>query len=260
MKLKYIDVWDRIGNLIPTLGRDFTLDIQITGDASADIKLTYLTEIGKSFVETVKPLIADQVRRLYAGAKPFGPIPDDLGKEATTNIIVIDGIGTRNPDEAPAEPPPPKPEEEKKKRSVTELQLQESMTIYSSSGTIDAYMRWVAQLVAAELNNRLLQNKDSVMAFPASGGKEWLESLRPITVKLPKTDMGLLFGPDSFVKFVDLAYEKLHEAIGKEPMFGGSLRALASIETNPDIVVDADSKCNVLLLYLGQKPETKGNQ
>lgn len=260
MKLTYIDVWDRVNNLIPTLGRDFKLNIDVTGDASAKVELVYMTEIGKSFSETVAPLVEDQVRRLYVGAKPFGPMPEGLGKEVEVEVLVTDGtnLPEEEPEQAAEEAPPP--QEEKKQVSVMELQWRQSMIVYSSSGTLTDYMRWVAQLVAAELNNRIADNKDTVAEMPEKAGKEWLDTLQPVTVKLPKTDMDMLFGPAAFGKFIDSAYVRLRSAMEKELMFGGTLRAEASLDAKPDLVADTGTKCDITLFYLGPKPETKGNQ
>jgi len=286
------NVWDAVVASLPTLARDFLVDVSMTGDKTADVKLKWITDVGKAAVEAMAPGLQDAVRRKYAGMKEQGDIPKGVADDVSVRVSVEQAPPPELPESAPPwgegkepakkepETPPSqddmkkdaaaeaakaeqakkeaaeaeesKKDEDKKTVSVMDLQWMQSMSVYSASGSLQDYLRWVAQLVSAELRNRASKGGIKTLPLPERADKAWLDGLLPVVVKLPTFGMDVMFGPTAFSQLMDVAYAKLAKANERIPMYLGTLRAGATVG-DPAMDIDPGVPCAITLFYLGAK-------
>lgn len=266
--------WIALSETLPELNRDYSAEI--IPDPNPDLYrcravLTYLTDTGKAAVQVIaRRLNEEMINALLATVKNEKArelAKKILGKSQAAVVRVVNGatgevesedaesadtidlslVETKINDELKPEEqkepdtpvPPAGKKEEIKPVDIMELQWSGLFKAYMPGPDVEMFYGWIRRLLTAELNNRMVQNKQAVLALPNTFDAKWADNVALENTKAVYVWPSDLVQPTKFRQLVDVLYEHLTESVKIHAPYNGTVKVQMRHHDDDMIAVSA---------------------
>lgn len=236
-------IWTAFSNLMSAYGRDFTLsisDVSKDGKQKFEVTVKYFTEVGRAVANRAVSSLETEFKSISAATES----DEDRAKimsddsEKVLDIKLVDA--TNGASEVPAETSHTEDLSEKTETTGSErptnqiempdpysVHMQNALQSFFSNSDTLAYEKFIAQMLTASVNKKLLEDGVQMEEMPSSVDETWLETMK-IGVGLELTcEYGEMLKPSAFKNAVDELCLHIGQQIDAgAKIYKGSVRVL----------------------------------